>query len=658
MSVRERSAALLERRRSGGGNPVTRVPAERDAGPSAPFDPSPRPDVFSGARVGGSFQRRPSSPIDTSTLSERIARVRGNHDASEHYHRDAHGSGGFSLGSARSDPPSPERQSPERQSPQSERRLSPPSTRETLSAYMPEDARVAPVLLPRDGLSPRTNPTSPAGNLDASALAQRARVMQEQRSSPRVRSSPGESSTSPLNALLQGSHALGSREVAALLDANGDGGVDVAELADRIASGELALGDARTATEDARAIMQTFDTNGDGVLDGDELNELAEMVATERALDGEVTEWRLAASEDPAVSQAREQARRRVDDRQREMVERTRQARSELSRLNDELDAVKEAVKGPLEMPTRRGIGGGQSLQAKAQALDHELTNGSAWTVPVESPSSWGDSRASPRSRPKARLSRGKDPSKAILARMQGLQVQRSSPSRSSPRRSAAGAAASPARRRLVLEDGDEGQRPQDVRYGHVSVHSALSKTGDGAAADPRMAKRPQSPQRSSSSNAVVAAASPLLQEMLAAASPSVNRLGSPGRARRSPGRGSPGRSVNRRGGSPLVAVRSVSNSRASAHTFVEQLRSLSPGRDGAGSRSAASGSPSRSTRTRGSDEDAGPEEAAARSGTAATASPLTKRASSQVSADRFPHVSLCIPSAYPGSLSSLHIYI
>ena len=501
---------------------------------------------------------------------------------------------------------------------------------------MPEGSRGSSPVMPRDGLSPRANPPSASSELDAGALASRARLMQEQRASPSPRSRTRQQEGSPPDvraALLEESHGLSERQVVAVLDADGNGSVDASELRAGIAAGVFALGSAETAADDARQIMETFDANGDGILSPSELDHLAQMVAIERARDSESPESRRVSgggAASPARSNAfsvhvREPPPQRyaeLEERQRMIAERSRSARNELSELNDQIELVAEAIAGPLDMPSRRHQTDGRSLQAAAQALNEELTHGSAWTAPVPNPSSWGED-GSPRQRPKARLSRAQQPSKAILSRMQTLQRQRSSPTRS-PRRagSSPGWGGAAPRRGLVLPEDSE--RPEDVRYGHVSVHAALTggSPGEGGRA---MAWRPQSPQRTASANAVAAAASPVLQQMLAAASPAVSRIGggSPGRARRfagtspSPRRaaGSPSRT------SPLAAVRTVSTSRSGAQEFVSQLRSLSPGRDPRAERigpAAAAASP----RMRRLDIDG-------EGGREATGTPLTKRQSS-----------------------------
>ena len=167
------------------------------------------------------------------------------------------------------------------------------------------------------------------------------------------------------------------------------------------------------------------------------------------------------------------------------------------------------------------------------------------------------------------------------------------SPSRS-PRRSGA----SP--QRTLIMDGP----------GASPITERSEKAGEGA--DARRFRRPQSPLRSSSRNAVAAAASPLLNEMLEAASPSISRFGSPGRFSQLRG-GSPGRGRGR-ASSPLASVRALSASRSNARTFVEQLRSRSPGRDGAGSPIRSTSRSPRVLRLDSDDSGASDQEATSRS--------------------------------------------
>ena len=533
MSVRERAAGLKARFDS-----PSRMPGERDAGPYR--------------RMGGRFDGARARAGVASPLYQTRS--------------DNRSSGGFS--------------------PLARREIfdSPGSAARAASADSPEATSGEPQgswtakLLTRDSVSQRTDPPSPQELLDAAAVAARAQRLEEERDTRRARSSPGAGETPPgwrempgrdemrLAALLEDVDRQEAVEIAQILQ----NGVDETTLAELIASEKFALGHREHAKEDAAMLMKAYDTNGDGKLDKDELDFLAELVEVEKALEREEQaldrqKVELINSVDAALSEEirreRERMAQKLQERQNEHRERLRQTREDLHRLNGQLDAVKDQIAGPLNMPRRRGPrGDGRSLAAVAQALDEEMTNSSAYTE-LKSPSFWGLSDDRSLLRPKTRIPRSVSRSKATLARAQQMHVQRS-PSRSPRRRGT-----SP-RRTLSVPSGTE-----------ATPTSARTDTGEDA--DMRRFKRPQSPLRSAASNAVAAAASPLLHEMLQAASPSVSRFGSPGRyshARSgSPGRGRPQDTAN----SPLASVRALSASRTNAHAFVQQLRSRSPGHEG-----------------------------------------------------------------------------
>jgi hypothetical protein len=277
-----------------------------------------------------------------------------------------------------------------------------------------------------------------------------------------------------------------------------------------------------------------------------------------------------------------------LQERQHKQRERARQAREDLHALNSQLAAVKDQIAGPLNVPRRRERGDGRSLTAVAQAMDEELTNSPAYTE-LKTPTSWGLSDDEPLLRPRARVPRCISPSKATLARAHEMRVQRSPRRGGSPRRSG-----SPQRTLSLPNETERRLRPSES----ARVSSA-------------------------SSQAVMTAASPLLHEMLQAASPSISRLGSPGRysqsrAGGSPRSGSPGRT---RGtlDSPLASVRALSASRTNAHTFVQQLRTRSPRR---GDYRSPVRSPARKALHLGSDDEDG-------DGAGARLSPTMKRTSS-----------------------------
>ena len=426
-SVRARSVELMRRRKD-----PNYVPAERDASASpspsfrggsaaaatkalltrrsadgfrSPNRASPS-DVFAGARRSLAAQALPSGRTRLTRphfalgdLHDRIARARGVIDAAEHTNSSAFGRGR-----------SPERDGgvtvdSESREGSDYRSASPPSPR-AMATIPPQ----------------RDEPTSPVDYLDGSGLAARARSLAEHRTTPpRDRSERRRAGG--------GSKDEGGtfgQEVVAVLDADGDGGVDEAELRAGIAAGKMssALGTKEDAGRTAREVFDRFDENGDGVLDEDELEQMAQMVATERSLDGSPAEWHR--GKDAAFNvHARARPARDDSNERRIMAEKARQAREELAELNEEIEEVAAAVGGPLEMPTRRFEKDGRSLHSQAEALNDELTNSSAWTAPVPAPSSW---ETSPRQRPKARLSRAQSPGKALLSRMQGLVVSRATP--------------------------------------------------------------------------------------------------------------------------------------------------------------------------------------------------------------------------------------
>ena len=535
MSVRERAAGLKARFDS-----PSRVPAERDAGPYR--------------RMGGQFDGARARAGVASPLYQTRS---GNRS-----------SGGFSPLARREIFDSPGSAA------RAESADSPEAAGSTSGE--PQGSRTATNLLTRGSVSQRTDPPSPQELLDAAAVAARAQRLEEERDTRRARSSPGAGDTSPgwretpgrdemrRAALLED---VDRREAVEILQY----GVDETTLAELIASEKFALGHREHAKEDAAMLMKAYDTNGDGKLDKDELDFLAELVEVEKALEREEQaldrqKVELISSVDAALSEEirreRERMAQKLQERQNEHRERLRQTREDLHRLNGQLDAVKDQIAGPLNMPRRRGPrGDGRSLAAVAQALDEEMTNSSAYTE-LKSPSFWGLSDDRSLLRPKTRIPRSVSRSKATLARAQQMHVQRS-PSRSPRRR------------------GTSPHRTFSVPSPTEATPTSARTDTTGEDADMRRFKRPQSPLRSAASNAVAAAASPLLHEMLQAASPSVSRFGSPGRyshARSgSPGRGRPQDTAN----SPLASVRALSASRTNAHAFVQQLRSRSPGHEG-----------------------------------------------------------------------------
>lgn len=168
------------------------------------------------------------------------------------------------------------------------------------------------------------------------------------------------------------------------------------------------------------------------------------------------------------------QQRTEVTERQREreqgMLERSRTARSELNQLNEAIEAVADAVAGPIELPRRPWAPDGRQLASGAEQLRQEL-GGNPWVTVLSKTEEvarramllksdgdhnslrtgsaadpGGSSRSKllgwvtpPRERPRARSSRAESPGRAILLRMKNLTRTRSRgddrPKPASPRR-------------------------------------------------------------------------------------------------------------------------------------------------------------------------------------------------------------------------------
>ncbi len=586
MSVRERAAGLRARFDS-----PSRMAAERDAGPGS--ERRGQGDRFNGARDlerlrGPLWQTRgDSSNVGRDVGPERRgqhsrfdgarALVGDNSRVGAHAYpvASARSSGGFSPAARAETVESPASvgSTGSARSPRSAARTASAGAQEAADLELvPESSQAAPKFLPLDGVTDRINSPSPKDFLDASGLAIRAQRLREEREKRRDGTTVGGDEVR-LAALLEDADR---KQVAELMEVVQSAGIDETMLTELIASEKFALGRKEHAKEDAAMLMKTYDTNGDGNLDKDEVDFLAELVEVEKTLEREEQvldrqKAELVDSIDAAFNEElrreRERMAQQLQDRQNEHRERLRQAREELHALNGQLDTVKDQIAGPLKMPRRRAIGDGRSLTAAAQALDEEMTSSSSYTE-LKTPTSWGLSDDRSSLRPKTRIPRSVSRSKATLARAHEMQVQRSPRRGGSPRRSG-----SP-QRTLSLPDGT-GASPN-------SAHSAT--TGEGS--DARRFKRPQSPLRSASSHAIAAAASPLLHEMLQVASPSIARFGSPGRYSQarsgSPRSGSRGRGRTRdKLDSPLASVQALSASRTNAHAFVQQLRSRSPSRDG-----------------------------------------------------------------------------